>query len=65
MASIKTVDEPDFLYRVLWTDNTAFKRSGVNSHGCWNILTLNAHHFIKDLASMYGARIKDNQLNKP
>jgi hypothetical protein len=34
-------------------------------NGHWNILILNAIHFDKDLASMFGARIKDNQLNEP
>jgi hypothetical protein len=33
-------------------------------NGHWNILTFNALHFNKDLASMFGARIKDNQLNE-
>jgi hypothetical protein len=33
-------------------------------NGHWNIQTLNALHFNKDLASVFGARIKDNQLNE-
>jgi hypothetical protein len=44
---------------------------GLHSHhrlhesGQWNILILNAIHFNKDLASMFRARLKDNQLNVP